>query len=172
MADNKYPSGEVFLQICKSEYENEQNRTSVIDSKANIVISLAGVFFVAITQIINLKKIFQIEIESFADALVPTLLLLTIIGSITTAFIAIIFFLKVVFTKKYKSLDAEYFYDINKLKQEVDLYSIAVSQFYIEVTKVNAFLNDVRVKWYKRGLILLIISIGAFALHTCLLSTI
>lgn len=172
MSDSKYPSGEVLLQICKSEYENELNRTSVIDSKANIVISLAGVFFVAITQIIDLKKIFQIKIESFVDTLLPTILLLTILGSITTAFIALTFFLRVIFTKSYKALDAKYYYDIEKLKQEIQLYSIAASQFYIEATNVNAVLNDIRVKWYKRGLVLLIISIGAFALYACLLSVI
>ena len=57
--DTKYKSGEIFLDICRSEYESEKNRVNTIDSKTNIVITLLSVFFVSITEVINFKTIFS-----------------------------------------------------------------------------------------------------------------
>lgn len=170
--EEKYPSGKILLDIAKSEYENEKNRTSIIDSKANIVISLSAVFFVAMTQIVDLKTLLKMKINTFTDVFLPSILFITIIGALIIAFISLVFFMRVIFTKTYMTLDANYFYDINKLKREESMYSIATSQFYIEATNANKQANDHRIKNYKRGLITLIISIAVFALHTVLLSII
>lgn len=164
----KYPSGEVLYDISKSEYENEKKRTSILDSKINIVVSLTSVFFVAITQVLNLKKIFSINITSFSDVILPAILFLTIISSMVVSFISLFFFLKAIFTKEYKEIDPKYFYDINKLKKEKELYTITVAHFYIEATMVNKKENDNRVIIYQKGLKLLIVSIFLFSLYMLL----
>ena len=121
----KYPSGQILLDIAKIEYENENNRTSILDSKTNTVISLTAIFFVAMAQIINLKKILNFKIFVMQDALIPSILIITIFGALILAFISLIYFLKVIFTKSYFTIDANYFYDIEKLKHNPDYFSIA-----------------------------------------------
>ncbi len=170
--EEKYPSGQILLEISKSEYENEKNRTSIIDSKTNITITLLSVLFVAITQILNLKKIFEFEIKNFADAVLPAVLFVTIMGSIIIALISLICFLKVIFTKTYFTVDSQYFYDVEKLKYEPTMYAIAVSQFYIEATNTNKAANDKRIREYKCGMILLIVSIVLYAVYAVVTSAI
>jgi hypothetical protein len=124
------------------------------------------------TQILNLKRIFEFEIKSFSNIIFPALLFITIIGSLVIAFISLIYFLKVIFTKTYFTIDSQYFYDVNKLKYAPDIFAIAVSQFYIEALNTNKLANDKRIKEYKRGMILLIVSIALFSIYAVLASTI
>jgi hypothetical protein len=51
-----YESGEILLATAKSEYNNEHNRTTILDSKTNIVLTFSALLFVAMTQIVNIKK--------------------------------------------------------------------------------------------------------------------
>lgn len=69
-------------------------------------------------------------------------------------------------------IDSQYFYDVNKLKHTPDMFAIAVSQFYIEALNTNKLANDKRIKEYKCGMILLIVSIVLFSIHAVLASTI
>ena len=75
-------------------------------------------------------------------------------------------FFRVIFTQVYKSIDLKCFYDTDKLSNSKNLYFIARSQFYIEATNVN----NKRVKLYRCEMVLLIISIFMFTLHSCVLS--
>lgn len=167
---NQYKSGEILLQTSIKEYESEKNRTSVIDSKTNIVISLTAILFIAITEIVDLNKLLSVKSTYFATNLLTAILFLSIVSSIVFAFLALIFFLKVIFTKAYKSIDANYFYDTDKLKIDPQLFSIALSRFYIDAIVVNAKANDKRINYYKKGMSLLIVSVATFTLHVCLLS--
>lgn len=170
--DNEYKSGEIFLDICRSEYEHEKNRTTTIDTKTNIVITLLSVFFVSIIEVINLKTIFTYPVSSFVESIFPTVLLVLIIGAIVTSFISLLCFLKVIFTSSYQCIDLKYFYDIKKLKYEKELYSITLAHFFIEAIEANRIVNDKRIKIYRKGMILLIVSIFLFtlyiSLHSCL----
>ena len=170
--DTKYKSGEIFLDICRSEYESEKNRVNTIDSKTNIVITLLSVFFVSITEVINFKTIFSYSVSNFVESIFPTILILTMLGAIVTSFISILCFLKVIFTSSYQCIDLEYFYNIDQLKYDKELYSITLAHFYIQATEINRNVNDKRIKIYKKGMIFLIVSIFLFtlyiSLHSCL----
>lgn len=161
--DTKYKSGEIFLDICRSEYESEKNRVNTIDSKTNIVITLLSVFFVSITEVINFKTIFSYSVSNFVESIFPTILILTMLGAIVTSFISILCFLKVIFTSSYQCID---------LKYDKELYSITLAHFYIQATEINRNVNDKRIKIYKKGMIFLIVSIFLFtlyiSLHSCL----
>lgn len=169
--DNSYPSGELQLEIAKSEYNNEKNRSAVLDSKTNTVISFAAIFFVAIAQIVNLKKIFSFVIKSFSDAILPSILFIALLGSIILAFSSLIFFLRVIFTKSYSVVDPNYFYDVEKWKQSPDKFAIAASYFYINATLNNRAINDQRVNQYQKGIILLIISVALFSVYALINSS-
>ena len=163
-----YQSGDILYEISKSEYEHEKNRTTVIDSKANIVLSLCSAFLVIITQVINLKKLCDVEIQTFFDCLIPATLFLLICGSTVLSFVSLILLLRVIFTKQYCAIDSNYFNDIEKLKNEKQLFYIATAQFYIEATTYNKNVNDKRISLYQRGLVLLVFSIFLFILFVSL----
>ena len=163
-----YQSGDIIYDIAKSEYELEINRTSVIDSKANIVLSLCSAFLVIITQAINLKRLCDVEVNTLSDCIFPVILLLLICGSIVLSFISMILLLRVIFTKQYHAIDPSYFYNIDKLKNEKNLFYIATAQFYIETTNNNKIVNDRRISLYKKGLILLALSIFLFIVYISL----
>ncbi len=165
-----YKAGEIILETARMEYQNEHNRTSIIDSKTNIILSFTAIIFVAFIPMINLKNIITVNVESFGDCILPISISLFLILSMVSMFLSIISLTKCVFTKEYKVIDTEFFYDVNKLKEDKELYSIALSQFYIEATNINKKTNDNRIKNYKKGVIFTIISVMFFALYVILLS--
>ena len=56
---------EVLLSTAKSEYENEHNRTSVIDSKTSIALPIVSAYFLALAPMNDFKSIFDVKIEKF-----------------------------------------------------------------------------------------------------------
>ena len=103
--ENGYRCGEILLETTIREYESEKNRTSVIDSKTNIVISLTTICFIAITETIDLNRLLSINSTSFATILLAAILFVSIVSSVIFAFLALIFFLRVIFTKEYKTIE-------------------------------------------------------------------
>lgn len=170
MDNQTYKTDEVILETARIEYQNEHNRTSIIDSKTNIILSFTAIIFVAFIPMINLKNIFTVNIANFGDCILPISIFIFLILSILSMFLSIVSLIKCVLTQEYKVIDAEYFYDINKLKESKDLYSIALSQFYIEATSVNKETNDNRIKNYKKGVIFTILSVMFFAAYVILFS--
>lgn len=165
-----YKSGKAFCELCKSEYDSERNRTSVIDSKANIVLSFSAVFFVALTQAINLAKLLQIEIKAIGTLILPILALILIVGSLAIALTAIIMFACVICTHTYNIIDPAQFYDDDILTAEPNDFAITLALSYKSATENNCNVNTKRTVLYNKGLILLIVSIGLFALYMCLIS--
>lgn len=165
-----YECGEILLETAKDEYHNEHQRTSVIDSKTNIVLSFSAVIFIAMMQAVNLKKIFSIKVTTFGDFVIPLILYISLIGALTAMVMSIISLVKCIFTKEYKTIDTAYFYNVKKLKYKERLYSTALAHFYIEATIINKNTNDERVRNYKRGVVLTISSVGFFVLYSVISS--
>lgn len=60
MTDNivfRKESIQLLLDATKNEYDNERNRTSVIDNKASISLPIISAYFLAVAQINNYKSI-------------------------------------------------------------------------------------------------------------------
>lgn len=165
VSSDNFECGEILLSTAKSEYENENNRTSILDSKSNIVFTFASVVFVAMTQMVNIKKIFTLKITVFSDVIFPTLLVITLVSAFCSLLCTIILLVTVIFTKEYKTIDPLYFYDPKKLKLGKGLFSSALSQFYIEATLHNKTINDIRVRKYKYALVFMTISIICFVVY-------
>ena len=60
-----FPSGEIYMDIAKSEYENELKRTQTIDTKTNISLVVVTAFFFAIASYVHYKEYFEISITFF-----------------------------------------------------------------------------------------------------------
>lgn len=165
-SEEDFKSGEILLSTAKSEYENEFGRTSVLDSKSNTVFSFASVIFVAVTQMMNIKKMMSVKISCFSDVLLPAALFLLSIGALSCMTAAVLNLIRVIFPEEYKTVDANYFLDSKKLVIEKGLFSATLSRFYIDATLHNKSVNDRRIKRYRRALILITVSILCFAFAT------
>ena len=51
-------SGEVLLDIARSEYQNEFNRTSVLDTKIGITLPIVATYFFLIIQFESIREVF------------------------------------------------------------------------------------------------------------------
>ena len=91
----------VLLDTAKSEYDNEHNRTSVIDSKTSIALPIISAYCLALAQMNDYKAIFTMQINSFRDMLIPSCLFLTFTISLLLALISVIMMVKVIKMRDY-----------------------------------------------------------------------
>lgn len=163
-----FKSGAAFCDLCRREYENESKRTATIDSKTNIIISFSAVFFVAVTQVIDLKQLISYKVVTFGNLILKINAFLGIIIALITSVISLIVLLRVIFTYTYKIIDPNYFYNCNSLQESPENFAVAVALKYMEAANENKQVNDKRARIYKIGIILLIISVILFAYYKCL----
>ena len=156
---------EVLLSTAKSEYENEHNRTSVIDSKTSIALPIISAYFLALAPMNDFKSIFDVKIEKFVDVIIPAVTLLTYVGSLALAFVAVMMMAKVVTTREYNTIKTADLYDEDFLKHKKIALEIKLIQLYIEATQNNKAENDSRIPLYKKGWLLTTISIVLFVAY-------
>lgn len=155
----------LLLSTAKSEYENERNRTSVIDSKTGIALPITSAYFLALAQMNNFENIFNIHIETFSDSIIPMVLLFTYSGSLILSFIAVIMMVKVVTAREYTVLKAIDLYDEDYLKNEKTALEIKLIQLYIDATQNNKTANDLRIPLYRAGWRLTTVSLALFVVY-------
>ena len=156
---------EVLLSTAKSEYENEHNRTSVIDSKTSIALPIISAYFLALAPMNDFKSILDVKIEKFVDVIIPAVTLLTYVGSLALAFVAVVMMVKVVTTREYNTIKTADLYDEDFLKHKKIALEIKLIQLYIEATQNNKAENDSRIPLYKKGWLLTTISIVLFVAY-------
>ena len=71
MANGDFQSSEILFEIVKSEYQNEFNRTSVIDTKVGITLPIIATYFFLVLQFKSIKQIFTtgVNIQNIATTL-------------------------------------------------------------------------------------------------------
>lgn len=156
---------ELLLSTAKSEYENEHNRTSIIDSKTSIALPIISAYFLALAQMNDYRTIFNIHIDKFADSIIPTISLLTYTVSLILSFIAVLMMVKVVITRDYNTIKPIDLYDEDYLKNKKTALEIKLIQLYIEATQNNKSENDLRIPLYKKGWLFTTISIVLFVIY-------
>ena len=159
-----FPSGEIYMDIAKSEYENELKRTQTIDTKTNISLVVVTAFFFAIASYVHYKEYFEISITSVSEAVWPLCQLSAIVAAFVLVTLSIVWFMRVITVRSYKVLEAKYYSDVEAISTERGLYAAGVAKHYINATIINSETNQKRVKVYQHGVIFAIISIILFAL--------
>lgn len=155
----------VLLDTAKSEYDNEHNRTSVIDSKTSIALPIISAYCLALAQMNDYKAIFTMQINSFRDMLIPSCLFLTFTISLLLALISVIMMVKVIKMRDYHVIKVEDLYDNDYFQEEPLFLSIKLIELYIEATELNKSANDNRIPLYKKGWILTVVSIVLFVTY-------
>lgn len=155
----------VLLDTAKSEYSNEHNRTSVIDSKTSIALPIISTYCLALAQMNDYKAIFTTEIKSFKDLLIPSCLFLTFTISLLLTLISVIMMVKVIKMRDYYVIKVEDLYDNDYFQEEPLFLSIKLIELYIEATELNKSGNDNRIPLYKKGWVLTVVSIVLFVTY-------
>lgn len=155
----------LLLDTAKAEYDNEHNRTTIIDSKTNISLPIISAFFLAFVQLNDYKTIFGLPTNTFVQWLLPATLFFSYTIALILGLISVFLMTRVILTKEYKTIKIQDLYDENYLKESSLFLSIKIINLYCESTVHNKGQNDQRVKWYKSSWILMFISLILYLIY-------
>lgn len=158
----------LLMDIAKEEYSNELSRTTTIDNKTNISLPIISAYFFMLAQSTEYRTLFDIPIDSFDDLIAPTIFLLLYISSLVLSFFACIEMIKVIFFKKYITINVEDLYNDDFLKRDSTVLATNLIDLYTQAISHNKTQNDSRIKLYKIGWILAVLSISLFVMYTLL----
>lgn len=155
----------LLLDTAKSEYNNEHNRTTVIDSKTSIALPIVSAYFLALAQMNDYKTIFTFQVSSFKDSIIPTIMLITYTCSLISALVAVTMFAKVIAMKDYNVIKVEDLYDDDYLIEEPIYITIKLTKLYIDATSFNKRSNNLRIPIFKKGWQLTVVSVALFVIY-------
>ena len=161
----KVESISLLLDTARHEYENEHNRTSVIDTKTSIALPIISAYLLALAQMNDYKSIFAIKITSFLDCIMPTLLFISYTASLALALVSVINMVRVITTRTYNTIKPSDLYDDSYLKADSRVLSVELIRLYIRATTKNKNENDARLPLYRSGLLLILFSIILFVFY-------
>lgn len=156
---------ELLLETSKAEYDNEHNRTSIIDSKTNISLPIISAFFLAFVQLNDYKTIFQLPTNTFAQWLLPATLFFSYTAALVLGLLSVLLMTRVILTKEYKTLKIQDLYDEDFLKNPRMFFSIELIRLYCTSTAHNKTQNDKRVKLYRYSWILMFITLALYLVY-------
>lgn len=67
----------LLLDTSISEYNNEHNRTSILDSKVSIALPIISAYFLALAPMNDYKTIFKMSISTFTELVLPAALFIS-----------------------------------------------------------------------------------------------
>ncbi len=155
-------SVKLLLETSKSEYDNEHNRTTIIDSKTGIALPIISAYALALAQMNNYKLLLNISVENLSDLIIAILLLFTYTASLILSLVAVIMMVKVISMRNYSVIKVRDLYNNNYLKENDIYISIKLVQLYISATENNKATNDSRIPLYKKAWIITVVSIVLF----------
>lgn len=168
--DYSYESSELFLSIVQLEYQNEFDRTKVIDSKIAVALPIISTYFFLAVQFSSMKKLLDAPISSqsllatFIDLCIPT----SYIVALGLASISLLFMFMAISTHSYKTIDSKQFNTASQMSMSKDTYSAAFATIYINATEANRLKNDIRARRYMKGWRYAFISLFCFVIHVLL----
>ena len=155
----------LLLETAKAEYNNEHNRTSIIDSKTNISLPIISTFVLALIQLNDYKAILQLPTNTFLQWLLPAILFFSYTIALGLGVFSVLLMTIVILTKEYAVLKISDLYDEDYLKVPRIFFSIELIRLYHSSTTQNKSQNDRRVKWYRISWILMFITLALYLIY-------
>mgnify|MGYP005869434941 CR=1 FL=1 len=167
MENEEFESSEILLEIVKSEYQNEFQRTSVLDTKVGITLPIIATYFFLLLQFDSIKQVFvaKPDTQNIATTLFSVCSPLIYIITIICSGAALMYLFQAIITQSYKTVDPRCFNTKEKMSQSKTVFSAVMVTYYIQALEHNHSTNDIRVALYKRGWILAMISLGLFVCY-------
>ena len=113
MSEEFLQSGEVLLEIAKSEYQNEFNRSSVLDTKIGIALPIIATYFFLILQYKSVRQLFitNPDCTNIMTLILSVCIPIIFVAAIISAAIALIYLFRAIVTHSYQTIDPCYFND-------------------------------------------------------------
>ena len=165
-----FKSAPVIYEIVKDEYQNEINRTSVLDTKIGIMLPIVSTyFFLVIDKIdaVNYKDKLWEHLKSMPQGGMMAydwLALISLLLSVVSVALLII----AVATHRYKMLDARWFNSLKYFGKDADELQAVLVTVYRTSISHNEYINDKRAAFYIWGIVVAAISIGFYIAYLIL----
>lgn len=146
----QYPSTDLLLNLCINEYQKETQRTSSIDTKTNIFLTLSTALYAFFIPLSDLKNVYAIE-YSIKNSVVALMITFLVITSFISLLTATIIFISVISSRKYKAIDVHSL--LKYADKEREKTSVVMCRLYDTAVLFNRQLNEKRMKLFKTGVI-------------------
>ena len=125
MSEEFLQSGEVLLEIAKSEYQNEFNRSSVLDTKIGIALPIIATYFFLILQYKSVRQLFitNPDCTNIMTLILSVCIPIIFVAAIISAAIALIYLFRAIVTHSYQTIDPCYFNDKDKMSLSPSVFS-------------------------------------------------
>lgn len=152
----QFPSTELILDSCKIEYEREMQRTSNIDGKTNIFLTISTALYAFFIPLANFKQMFLRE-NTLKNCVSTVFVIALICASFLTLLTATVLFISVISSREYLSIDiSDLLPYANREKQKT---SVVLSRLYDSAILHNRSLNEKRMKLFKCGVVFIVVCI-------------
>ncbi|MBP3489068.1 MAG: hypothetical protein J6K53_11795 [Roseburia sp.] len=152
----KFPSSKLLMDLAIEEYQNEHNRTSVIDTKINIALPIIATYVFLVLDRMNISDYGnQIKNNGIMNTELQIGLLILIV---LFAIVSMVFMFMTIKTNEYTILKVEDFYKPEYMALEEEMFCGAIIKYIIIASKQNKAVNDSRIKQYKMGLVMVGVS--------------
>ena len=162
-----YESSEMFLEVVRLEYQNELDRTKVIDSKIAVALPIIATYFFLAVQFSDLKRLVSTPIvsKSLLGATLEIMIPFSYIAALSLASLSLLFMFKAISTHSYQTVDPKQFNTAEQMSLQKAQFAAAFSTIYIRALEANSSQNNVRAKHYMLGWRLALISLACFVIH-------
>ena len=166
-ASTDFQSSELLLEITKSEYQNELERSSRLDTKTEIALAIFATYFFLILQHTSVKQLFMSrpDITNLWSLLVSVLPPVMFLLALILAAFSLVYFVRVIAPYSYQKIDPNCFNDKEKMSYTPREFAAVMVTFYIRALEANRMINDKRVAKYSRGWSCFITSLCLFVLY-------
>ena len=165
MCREEFSAAKLILDLAKKEYDDEINRTSVIDTKVNIALPIVSTYtFLVFDKIIKRKRFLlldEISEEIFTFILICVLIGICILGAILSLYNLF----RCIKMNNYKVIRAEEFSDYATMNRpEGEVAGVSIDCF-IKASQYNREINNCRAKKYQKGWNFAALSFVAYVIY-------
>lgn len=151
----RYKNARTAFEICKSEYEQENDHTKSIDSKVGLAIPLTSGLLVLIAETTDFKAIFSRPTNGIWPIFSTIVILILLFASLIAIVTSLGVLISIMFAKKYSVIEPYWFLNVDNLNEDEDMHYILSANFYAEACMINRETNQSRFKRFNTSLKLL-----------------
>ncbi|MCK9478670.1 MAG: hypothetical protein M0R40_04105 [Firmicutes bacterium] len=153
-----FPSSTIILDICRNEYEREFNRTSLVDTKVSIFLTLSAALLAFITSLLDYQDIWNLVPSMFNNVVGTAYILLSFVSAALIVTSTIIFAI-ILYSRQYKNINLSSISKDELMKKNEDIINVALIRLYNEAVDYNRNINEKRMGLYKKGVFIAIVAV-------------
>ena len=166
-----YQSGEVFLSMAQTEYQNEKDRAAALDAKIAFSIPVISTYFFLLVQDTNFKALWHFVLETEYSVLqaehsTEIMAIAFYFAAVFTAFASLIWMISASWTHHFKELNIRRSYPIKTVSMPKEFFSAKVAKDYLRKIEQNRDENRKNYSRYQSGWGFSIGSLFCFLLYT------